>query len=163
DNADAFYQYAPIDPRRTYKVRGKKGDSVYLSLTVYGGPDDGRYSERIVGAINHRQLDIASHRTLPPLLRPPPHHRASLKLPPPPPTAGLGCSAAPPPACPTPRHYPAARGHPPRVEWHTEAVAQPSISRLDAAAPARRFRAVLTWLRDQANIVPLALGEPNTV
>ena len=42
DNADAFYQYAPIDPRRTYRVRGKKGDAVYLSLTVYGGPDDGR-------------------------------------------------------------------------------------------------------------------------
>ena len=28
------------------------GDAVYLSLTVYGGPDDGRYSERIVGTVN---------------------------------------------------------------------------------------------------------------
>ena len=27
DNADAFYQYAPIDPGRTYRVRGRRGDS----------------------------------------------------------------------------------------------------------------------------------------
>ena len=33
DNADAFYQYAPIDPSRTYRVRGRRGDAVYLSLT----------------------------------------------------------------------------------------------------------------------------------
>jgi hypothetical protein len=36
DNADAFYCFAPIDPDRTYRVRGKRGDAVYLSLTVYG-------------------------------------------------------------------------------------------------------------------------------
>ncbi len=44
DNADAFYCFAPVDPRRTYRVRVRPGDAVYLSLTVYGGPDDGRYS-----------------------------------------------------------------------------------------------------------------------
>src|SRR3990172_645357 len=42
DNADAFYSYAPLDPERSYRVRGRKGDAVYLSLTVYGGPRDGR-------------------------------------------------------------------------------------------------------------------------
>ncbi|MEY2571222.1 MAG: hypothetical protein QOE63_1572, partial [Acidimicrobiaceae bacterium] len=41
DNTDAGYRWAPIDPRRTYRVRGRRGDAVYLSLTVYGGPDDG--------------------------------------------------------------------------------------------------------------------------
>src|SRR6516164_4349016 len=54
DNADAFYCFAPIDPARTYRVRCLIGDAVYLSLTVYGGPDDGRYSERIVGSLNSR-------------------------------------------------------------------------------------------------------------
>ena len=49
DNSDAFYQYAPIDPAGTYRVSGTVADAVYFSLTVYGGPDDGRYSERIVG------------------------------------------------------------------------------------------------------------------
>src|ERR1044071_8835823 len=37
DNADAFYQYFPVDPARTYKVTCLIGDAVYLSLTVYGG------------------------------------------------------------------------------------------------------------------------------
>src|SRR5215469_18929810 len=54
DNADAFYCYVPIDPARTYRVTFEPGDAVYMSLTVYGGPDDGRYSERIVGAVNSR-------------------------------------------------------------------------------------------------------------
>jgi hypothetical protein len=55
DNADAFYCYAPVDPNRTYRVQVRPGDAVYLSLTVYGGPDDGHYSERIVGSLNDRQ------------------------------------------------------------------------------------------------------------
>src|SRR5258708_10246505 len=58
DNSDAFYQHAPLDPSRTYRVSGRRGDSVYLSLTVYGGPSDGHYSERIVGTINDRALAI---------------------------------------------------------------------------------------------------------
>ena len=47
---------APVDPARTYRVTGNRGDSVYLSMTVYGGPDDGRYSDRIVGTMNDRAL-----------------------------------------------------------------------------------------------------------
>ena len=43
-------------PTRTYRVTGRRGDAVYLSLTVYGGPDDGHYSERIVGSVNDRDL-----------------------------------------------------------------------------------------------------------
>src|SRR5580692_9838966 len=52
DNADAFYCFAPIDPARTYLVTVMPGDAVYLSLTVYGGPNDGRYSTHIVGTVN---------------------------------------------------------------------------------------------------------------
>src|SRR2546428_3415949 len=52
DNADAFYRYAPIDPTRTYRVRGRGGDAVYFSLTVYGGPSGRRYSDRILGTLH---------------------------------------------------------------------------------------------------------------
>src|SRR5260370_41309037 len=38
DNPDAYDQHAPLDPQRTCRVRGKKGDAAYLSLTVYAGP-----------------------------------------------------------------------------------------------------------------------------
>src|SRR5580698_1669780 len=57
DNADAFYCYAPIDPTRTYRVTLEPGDAVYMSLTVYGGPDDGRYSTRIVGSANSEGVE----------------------------------------------------------------------------------------------------------
>ncbi len=53
----------PSIPIRTYRVRGRRGDAVYLSFTVYGGPNDGHYSDRIVGTINDRQLRIAADGT----------------------------------------------------------------------------------------------------
>ena len=80
DNSDAFYQYAPIDPRRTYVVNGRRGDADYLSLTVYGGPDDGRYSERIVGTRNDRTIDIAEDGTFSIVLSPDAHDGAWIKL-----------------------------------------------------------------------------------
>jgi hypothetical protein len=150
DNADAFYQYAPIDPRRTYRVRGKRGDAVYLSLTVYGGPDDGRYSERIVGTVNDRMLDIAPDGTFELVLSPEPHEGTWLKL-----EADAVCAIT--------RDYLDDPVHDRRLEWHIEAVDPPAAYRLDDAELARRFRAAVTWLKDQANIVPLALGDPNTV
>ena len=55
DNADAFYCFAPVDPTGPTAFGSKRGDAVYLSLTVYGGPDDGRYSDRIVGSLNSRE------------------------------------------------------------------------------------------------------------
>ena len=70
DNSDAFYCYAPIDPNRTYRVTLHPGDAVYMSLTVYGGPNDGRYSERIVGSVNSHEAsrgpDGAIHIVLSP-------------------------------------------------------------------------------------------------
>jgi hypothetical protein len=80
DNVDAFYQYAPIDPTRTYRVRGRKGDAVYFSLSVYGGPDDGRYSERIVGTVNDRMLEVAADGRFEITLSPHPHPGAWLRL-----------------------------------------------------------------------------------
>ena len=61
DNADAFYWFAPIDPARRYRVTGRRGDSAYLSLTVYGGPDDGRWSDRIVTTINDRAIAFSDN------------------------------------------------------------------------------------------------------
>jgi hypothetical protein len=63
DNADAYYYFAPIDPTRTYRVHGRMGDAVYLSLCVYGGPTDGRWSNRIVSKINNREMTFGPHQT----------------------------------------------------------------------------------------------------
>jgi hypothetical protein len=152
DNADAFYQHAPIDPERTYRIRGKAGDAVYLSLTVYGGPRDGRYSERIVGALNNRDdLDITPDGTFEALLapeRPADWKGAFLKLEP---DAVVAIT----------RDYLDDPINGQRCEWHIESVDPPATYREDDADLARRFRAAATWLRDQSNIAPIPLGEPN--
>ena len=150
DNADAYYQYAPLDPRRTYRVHGTVGDAVYLSLTVYGGPDDGRYSERIVGTLNHRDLDIGPDGSFSLVLSPDPHDGPSIAL-------------TPDAVCAISRDYLVDPVEGRRARWRIEATDPPPTRRDTDADLARRFRAALTWLKDQAAIVPIPLGEPNTI
>ncbi|MCU1463992.1 MAG: hypothetical protein JWO37_4067 [Acidimicrobiales bacterium] len=150
DNADAFYQYAPIDPTRTYRVRGRVGDAVYLSLTVYGGPDDGRYSTRIVGTRNDRDLDIAPDGTFELVLSPEPHEGAWIAL-------------EPDAVCAVTRDYLEDPDHGRRAEWAIEADDPPATYRIDDADLARRFRAARTWVNEQSQMVPIGLGTPNAV
>ncbi len=150
DNGDAYYQYAPLDPARTYRVRGRRGDAVYLSLTVYGGPDDGRYSERIVGSCNDRQLDIAEDGTFSLTLSAEPQPGAWIEL-------------GPDAVCAITRDYLVDPLTGRRATWHIEAD-DPPARRTDSDEDlARRLRAVRTWVAEQAAMVPLPLGEPNTV
>lgn len=154
DNADAFYQYAPLDPARTYRVSGRAGDAVYFSLTVYGGPNDGRYSERIVGTVNDRMLEVGPdgrfELTLSPHERPSDHAGAWLRL-------------EPDAVCAITRDYLIDPTTGRRVEWHIECLDDPGTYREDDADLARRFRAARTWFEQQAAIVPIGLGEPNQV
>jgi hypothetical protein len=150
DNADAFYQYAPVDPTRTYRVRGHRGDAVYLSLTVYGGPDDGRYSERIIGSLNDRQFQVADDGSFEFLIGPDVDPAVGIRL-------ESDAVAA------ITRDYLADPAQDRRAVWHIEALDPPASHRQTDADLARRFRAADTWLRDQADIVPLVPGEPNTI
>lgn len=150
DNADAYYQYAPIDPRRTYRIKGTAGDAVYFSITVYGGPNDGRYSERIVGTVNNTQVDIADDGTFEIVLSPDAE-------------AGPHIALADDAVCAITRDYLVDPVNGRRVEWHIEADDPPATRTETDADLARRFRAALTWVRDQARIVPIGLGEPNSI
>jgi hypothetical protein len=150
DNPDAFYQYAPIDPKRTYRVRGKRGDAVYLSLTVYGGPSDGRWSDRIVGTINDLDLTFDDDGNFELVLSPHPHDGAWLKLDP-------DAVAA------ITRDYIAEPDVGRRTEWRIDAIDPPSTSRQTDEDLARRFRHAKNFVQGQAQIVPLPEGEPNTV
>ena len=154
DNADAYYQYAPVDPNRTYRVRGRRGDAAYLSLTVYGGPRDGRYSERIVGTVNDRDtLDIAEDGSFELVLgpeRPAGWDGPFLKLEP---DAVVAIT----------RDYLDDPVLGTRCTWHIESDDPPRQWREDDADLARRFRAAISWVRDQSNMVPLGLGAPNHV
>jgi hypothetical protein len=152
DNADSYYQYAPIDPARTYRVWGMAGDAVYFSLTVYGGPDDGHYSERIVASINDRDLVIGEDGTFEFILSPEEH------------VATPWLELEPDAVCAITRDY---LEHPEsgrRVEWHIEAIGADEHGwELTDEDQARRFRAAATWVKDQAAIVPVVLPDPNTM
>ena len=151
DNADAFYCFAPVDPSRTYHVEVTPGNAVYLSLTVYGGPDDGHYSERIVGSLN-------SHRA-----PPGPDGVIRMVLSPEDPGAGIAWIRLEPDAVAiVTRDYLADPVHGTRAAWEITAEDPPTTFHQDDAALARRFRAALTWVRDQSAMVPLTAGEPNS-
>jgi hypothetical protein len=152
DNADAFYCFAPIDPARTYHVQVEPGDAAYLSLTVYGGPDDGRYSERIVGSINSRQAPSAADGAIEIILSAtdPNDGRPWIRL-------------EPDAVCAITRDYLEDPKHGRRAQWDIAALDPPSRYHESDADLARRLRATLTWIREQAKMVPLPLGQPNTV
>jgi hypothetical protein len=153
DNADAFYCYAPIDPSRTYRVTVRPGDAVYLSLTVYGGPNDGRYSTRIVGSLNSHEAavgpDGAIHMVLSPE-RPAEPDAAWIRL-------------EPDAVAAITRDYLEDPVTGKRAAWHIEADDPPDTYRQDDADEARRLRAAATWVREQASIVPIPLGTPNAI
>lgn len=151
DNADAFYQFAPVRAARTYRVRGRVGDAVYWSVTVYGGPDDGRYSERIVGSINGRDLTTDADGIVAFTISPDPFDGPGIRV------DGDDAVAA------ITRDYLADPANGRRMTWTIEAVDPPPTIREDDADLARRFRCVVTWVREQADLVPIALGEPNHI
>lgn len=135
DNTDAAYMYAPIDPRRTYRVRGERGDAVYLSLTVYGGPDDGRYSTRIIGSSQPEgdEFEIVLG----------PGSDADIHL-------------APDAVAALTRDYRIDPERDRRATWRIECLDGEGDGTQSDAEMARRMRAVATWVEEQAALVPVA-------
>lgn len=150
DNSDAFYQVAPVDPRRSYRVRGNRGDSVYLSITVYGGPDDGHYSNRIVGTRNDRSLHFDPDGNFELTLSPDPQPGTWLKLDP---DAVIALT----------RDYLDNPGTDRRAVWSIEAVDRQPRRRDDPEDLARRLRAARTWIAEQCSFLPTRVAPPNEI
>lgn len=165
DNADAFYSFAPLDPANTYRVRGTRGDAVYLSFTVYGGPDDGRWSDNIVGCVNDRQhFEVADDDTFAFLLGPPEAD----------PGDGTCFIALTPDAnaCVT-RDYMETPRVGVRATYEIEVVGGPGLTRAAGPPPpladahlAARLRQTKNFLADLLAICPIPLpagGEANAI
>ncbi|WP_193048004.1 DUF1214 domain-containing protein [Mycolicibacterium baixiangningiae] len=150
DNSDAFYQIAPIDPRRTYRVRGNRGDAAYLSITVYGGPDDGSYSNRIVGTLNDRDLEFDDEGNFAFTMSPSPQPGAWLEL-----TSDAVMALT--------RDYLTAPESARRTQWTIESVDPPARRHDDAEDLARRMRAARTWLHEQVSFLPSRIEPPNEI
>lgn len=150
DNSDAFYQLAPVDPGRTYRVTGNRGDSVYLSITVYGGPDDGRYSNRIVGTLNHSSMEFDDDGNFELMLAPHEQPGTWLRLDP---DAVVALT----------RDYLENPATDRRATWHIEAVDRPVRRHDDRADLARRMRAARTWIAEQCSFIPTRISPPNEI
>jgi len=142
DNADAFYHFAPLNPQRTYRLRGIRGDAVYLSVTVYGGPSDGRWSNRIVGSLNDRNLTLLPDGAFEVWLGP---------------AARLGnfIRLDPDAVCLITRDYLVDPVQGRKASWQIEAVDPSPPPRLTDAEVSARFRAAANFIRDLLQICPL--------
>lgn len=150
DNSDAYYQLAPLDPARTYRVTGNRGDAVYLSMTVYGGPGGGQYSNRIVGTMNDRNLEFDAAGNFEFLLGPEPRGGAWLRL-----DADAEFALT--------RDYLTEPGVGRRPVWKIEALEPPARRRDSAEDLTRRLRSAKTWLREQVSFLPSRIGPPNEI
>jgi hypothetical protein len=142
DNADAFYHFAPLRPDRSYRLRGRRGEACYLSVTVYGGPSDGRWSNRIVGTINDRQLAFAPDGSFEVRLGGAPQAQNWLRL-----DEDAVCLVT--------RDYLVDPVRGTRATWQIEALEAAPPPRLTDAELAARFRAATNFIRELLAITPL--------
>jgi hypothetical protein len=63
DNADAMYHDARIDPRGTYRLRGRTAGAAYVSITVEAGAEEGAFPTGTVGVLNDTAFDVAADGT----------------------------------------------------------------------------------------------------
>jgi hypothetical protein len=142
DNADAFYYFAPVRPERTYCLRGRRGDAAYLSITVYGGPTDGRWSNRIVGTLNDRQLAFAPDGSFEVVLSAREHAGNWMRL-----DADAVALIT--------RDYLVDPRWGKQASWSIEALDPVSPPRLTDGDLARRFQATANFIRELLQITPL--------
>ena len=142
DNSDAYYQLAPIDPNRTYRVTGNRGDAVYLSMTVYGGPDDGQLQQ---SDRRHDEQTAAWSSTgdgnFEFMLSPDPQAGAWLRLDD---DAEFALT----------RDYLTEPVTGRRPQWTIEAIDPPARRHDSPADLTRRLRSAKTWLREQVSFLP---------
>ncbi len=58
DNTDAYYSYAVVDPRRTYRVSGAPNGSAMYSVAVYNEPEPGAWPNRTIGVLYDEQMPL---------------------------------------------------------------------------------------------------------
>jgi hypothetical protein len=156
DNTDCYYEYAVVDPRRTYRVSGVPNDSTMYSVTVYNEPEPGAWPNRTVGLLYDTDMARGDD-------------------------GGFSCVLGP--ARPAGYDGPFielsadARGvltrdyheHPEsgrRVEWDIEVIDHaglPVVAAKSDADTARSLRAALRFAQDMYGLIPLILMERQPV
>jgi hypothetical protein len=151
DNADAAYCLAAVDGGHAYRVRGRRGDACYLSLTIYGGPRDGSYgAQRTIATLNDRHLDVAPDGTFEVTL-------SAERRP------GTWLRLEPDSLFVLTRDYRTDPIAGRRASWAIECLDPVPPPRPDDRALAARFRAAARFLADQLTFQPVPFPPANTV
>jgi hypothetical protein len=164
DNPDAIYHLARIRGDRSYRIRGRRGDSCYISFTVHGRAADGRLgaaAEPVLADVNDRGLDVSSDGSYELILSPQEHPGNWIRIP---------AEAA----SVITRHYFEGAGTPAveqagRIELDIEPLAPPPLRPpLDDDGMAQRLRDVAAFVRggtlegiEMPNPPPFVSREPN--
>jgi hypothetical protein len=80
DNADARYHDAPVHPAGTYRVRGRTGGAVYVSITVEDGAESGAFPTGTSAVVNDTGLDVDADGRFELVVGGPPRDRGWLPL-----------------------------------------------------------------------------------
>jgi hypothetical protein len=149
DNTDAYYAFVPVDPARTYRISGQRGDSIYFSLTVYNEPSPGRWSDRIDGIVNDRDLEFDDEG------------RFSFFVGPTRPAGydGPFIETRADSAAAVTRDYQLHPDRGRRVEWEVEVLDPPETYRHTDESTAAALRMALQWTQELFGIVPLTVAE----
>jgi len=150
DNVDSLYHFAPLRGDRRYRIRGRRGNEVYLAFCVYGGKPDGEWSERVVANLSQRDLACGDDGSFEIVLAPEP-----------PPDAPNVIALASDAVCVIVRQYFLDRRDLRPATFDIaplDPVAAPPP--LDDATLARRLGAVATFVRETIQFAPLPSGLP---
>ncbi len=154
DNTDCWYGFTPIDPHRSYRVRGQRGDSAYFCFTVYNEPSPGAWADRIVVHLNDTDLAVDADGRFEFVVGPSrPAGYDGLFVP-------LDDDAA----IAFTRDYQVDPRAGRRVAWEIEALDPPGPLDRSDERTAAGLRATLRWVQMLFGIVPLALAtaDPDT-
>jgi len=156
DNTDAYYSYAVVDPRRTYRVSGTPNDSSMYSVAVYNEPEPGAWPNRTIGVLYDEDMPLDADG------------RFSCVLGPARPTGYDGPYQGPFIALDDDAHgvltrdYHENPAHSRRVDWAIEVIdhgGQPAAPVKTDEGVANSLRAALRYAQDMFAIVPLVLHE----
>lgn len=163
DNCDSLYHFAPLRGDRRYRIRGRRGNEVYLAFCVYGGKPDGEWSERVIANLSQRDLACAADGSFEIILAAEPAARPSRGSEPAGSTPDV-VALAPDAVCVIVRQYFMDRGRVVPAEFRIEALDPPGPPPpLDDATLARRLRAVATFVRETIQWSPIPASLPPNV
>lgn len=80
DNVDSVYYFSQVRGDQEYLIKGKRFDSCYFSISVYGGEPNGEIVESVTNNINHTQIEFEADGSFEIKLTPNPKGKNEFKL-----------------------------------------------------------------------------------